>query len=90
MIGSSLLCLLCNPGVKEGKKLTPPEFPPSIYVGETARSICERGAEHWRGYKEKAEDSHIFKHYVIHHGGEGEPSFRDIYNGSVGALQMGL
>ena len=75
MIGSSLLCLLCNPGVKEGKKLTPPEFPPSIYVGETARSICERGAEHWRGYKEKAEDSHIYKHHVIHHGGVGEPSF---------------
>ena len=69
------ICILCNPGVKEGKKVTPPDFPPSIYVGETARSLFERGKEHWRGFREKVENSHINKHHVIHHGGVGEPAF---------------
>ena len=35
----------------------------------------ETGADHWRGYKEQMEDSHILKHHVLHHGGVGEPSF---------------
>ena len=33
------ICVLCNPGVGENKKLNPPENPPSIYVGETSKSI---------------------------------------------------
>ena len=55
--------------------VTPPETFPSIYVGETSRSLAERGKDHWRGYKEKAENSHIWKHHLLHHGGLGEPSF---------------
>ena len=71
------ICTKCNPGVLEGeeKKLTPPEHPPSIYIGETSRSLYERGKEHWRAYHSKQEDSHINKHHLIHHGGVGEPSF---------------
>ena len=37
--------------------------------------MYERGKEHWRGFRSKAEDSHIHKHHQIHHGGEGEPKF---------------
>ena len=69
------ICVLCNPGVGENKKLTPPEKPPSIYVGETSKSIFERGVEHWKDFKNNQEDSHILKHHQIHHGGRGEPSF---------------
>ena len=70
------VCKICNPGVTDpGTKLSPPLTNPSIYVGETARSIMERGADHWKGYKEQREDSHILKHHVLHHGGVGEPSF---------------
>ena len=48
---------------------------PSIYVGETARSIQERSKEHWDGYKSKDKDNHIYKHWILHHQGEGEPRF---------------
>ena len=70
------ICTKCNQGVEDkSKKLSPPTNHPSIYVGETARSLYERGKEHWRGYMTQAEDSHIYKHHQLHHGGEGEPSF---------------
>ena len=69
------ICLKCNPGVGEGKQLSPPLNPPSIYIGETSRSLYERGKEHWRDFRTGQEDSHIRKHHLIHHGGVGEPSF---------------
>ena len=70
------ICTKCNPGVGEKKfKLNPPNHPPSVYVGESARSLYERGKEHWRDFKNKHEDSHILKHHQIHHGGLGDPSF---------------
>ena len=70
------ICTKCNPKVtKEGGMVTPPETFPSIYIGETSRSIAERGKEHWRGYKEGRDDSHIWKHHVLHHGAEGQPTF---------------
>ena len=56
------------------KKLSPPQYPPSIYIGESSRSIYERGKEHWRGFRTKAEDSHIYKHQELHHKGQ-EPNF---------------
>ena len=74
------ICLICNPSVledRDGKKrksLSPPLHPPSIYIGESSRSLYERGKEHWRGYRTKAEDSHIYKHQQLHHGGQ-EPNF---------------
>ena len=49
--------------------------PPSVYVGETCRSIYERGLEHWKSYEEGDSESHILKHHVLHHGGEGQPLF---------------
>ena len=70
------ICTICNPGAGEkGAKITPPKDVPSIYVGESARSLNERTEEHWRGFRESREDSHILKHHLLHHGGRGEPAF---------------
>ena len=70
------ICTKCNPGVGEKNfKLSPPEHPPSVYIGESARSLYERGGEHWRDFRNNQDDSHIYKHHHLHHGGEGEPSF---------------
>ena len=44
-------------------------------MGESSRSLYERGKEHWRNFKAGMEDNHIKKHHVIHHGGEGTPRF---------------
>ena len=72
--------LVYNPGAggEEGKKLTPPMNIPSIYVGESARSLYERGKEHWRAFRNKNDDSHILKHHVLHHGGKREPAFHQV------------
>ena len=70
------ICMICNPDILDKKaKINPPKDHPSVYVGESARSAKERTEEHWRGFKDKREDSHIFKHHILHHHGEGKPSF---------------
>ena len=56
-----------------GPLMVPETSIPSIYVGESSRSIFERAGEHWRVYKKRSPDSHIWKHHLIHHRGEGEP-----------------
>jgi hypothetical protein len=70
----------CNPdtekGLKDGKDLQDRGSFPSIYVGETGRSLHERAREHWGAFKTQAEDSHIFKHWVNHHGRKGQPNFQ--------------
>ena len=72
------ICGTCNSGAR-GKgevKGADPEVP-SIYVGETSRSIQERGMEHWnasKGSQKQKEGSHIFKHQQLHHKG-AEPDF---------------
>ena len=48
---------------------------PSIYVGETARSVKERAKEHWEDFKSKKSDSHIMKHWALHQNLVGEPNF---------------
>ena len=71
------ICLRCNPGAggEENKKVTPPTYPPSIYVGETSKSMYERAKQHWADYRAGHEDSHILKHQVLHHGGSESPKF---------------
>ena len=70
------ICKICNPDITSRRaKITPPKEYPSVYVGESARSAKERTEEHWRDFREKREDSHILKHHILHHLGEGEPSF---------------
>ena len=73
-------CVLCNPEggkyQKDGKDLEDKRDNPSIYVGESGRSLYERSKEHWADFEAKAEDSHILKHWVTHHGGQGKPDFK--------------
>ena len=70
------ICNLCNPEARKSGDLKSINMEvPSIYVGETARSVQERAREHWDAFKSKDKDSHIYKHWVLHHNSEGEPQF---------------
>ena len=68
------ICVKCNPdAVKKGELKDINKDVPSMYLGETARSIQERAKEHWESWKSRNSDSHIYEHWVLHHGSEGEP-----------------
>ena len=70
------ICLKCNPSaVTRGELKEANTTTPSLYVGETARSIYERGREHWADYRSQSSDSCIYKHHMLHHNSEGEPEF---------------
>ena len=69
-------CLPCNPGA--GGKKEPHDVctdPPSVYVGESSRSIKERAGEHWKSYRRRELDSHILKHQVLHHDSQEPKKF---------------
>ena len=40
------------------------------YVGESARSACERMSEHLEDARNFRKDSHMYKHWVNQHGGK--------------------
>ena len=70
------ICAKCNPKAKDkGPLLEENKNVPSIYVGETARSVQERALEHWSSYKARHVDSHILKHMELHHAPEDKPEF---------------
>ena len=70
------ICLQCNPGASKGGELeTVKEGAPSIYIGETSRSIFERSREHWEGARKWEDKNHMVQHQKIEHGGEQEPVF---------------
>ena len=47
-----------------------------VYVGETARSICERYRDHHKDYKDNLEKSHMAKHVGLAHGSDNtKPEF---------------
>ena len=57
-------CVSCN-GQEKGKddiNLKESRELPSIYVGETSRSLMERTQEHHRDYEKNTNDSHMVKH----------------------------
>ena len=69
------LCELCNPREDKQKKVKDEDLEdrredPSIYVGETSRSLAERTVEHWKDVSSKDEDSHIKKHWTNKHSDE--------------------
>jgi hypothetical protein len=72
-------CSTCNPpgtrkeADKEG--LEEKRERPSLYVGETARSVAERALEHWKDAENDKEESHMLEHQMDSHGGEGPPKF---------------
>ena len=49
---------------EEEKKVKMREVKLHKYVGETSRSIYERGLEHLRDLSELKKESHILKHYL--------------------------
>ena len=72
-------CRVCNPpgtrkeadkqGLEERRALA------SLYVGESARSVADRAAEHWRDAESGKDESHMLEHQVESHEGEGPPQF---------------
>ena len=61
------VCELCNPKKestkrKKGKDLEDTRDEPSIYVGESSRSLAERALEHWKDHSNQMEESHMLKH----------------------------
>ena len=71
------VCLNCHPeaGSKEGILDETKKGVQSVYVGESCRSLYERSKEHWRAFLDGKKDSHMLKHHVLIHGGQGEPRF---------------
>ena len=70
-------CNECNPEREKARdSLEDKRDAASIYVGETARSVAERSKEHWEDFTSNKEDSHMRKHWLEKHGGEGKPNFR--------------
>ena len=43
----------------------------SKYIGETSRSAYERGLEHLKDFEDIKVESHMIKHYIENHEGEG-------------------
>ena len=72
-------CGTCNPprSRKEADKKSLAEIKgyPSLYVGESSRSVAERAAEHWRDAESGKQESHMLEHLEASHGGEGPPIF---------------
>ena len=61
---------------RDQKSLQDNREQPSIYVGETNRSLFERTKEHWGDCYAQKESSHMHEHHSAAHGGEGEANFR--------------
>ena len=73
------ICNICNEGAKGKEEVIGGSNPdiPSIYVGESSRTIFERAREHWeaaKGSLQARTKSHMAKHQEIVHGGE-QPDF---------------
>ena len=69
-------CTKCNPQgsrAKSDKKgeLEDQRDPPSIYVGESSRSLAERAGEHWEAAKGGNSENHMIEHEVRAHSGLG-------------------
>ena len=70
------ICTICNPDAKKKGPLKEAKKEiPSLYVGETSRSIYERSREHWSDWRRKEDKSHIAKHQEQAHEGAREPEF---------------
>ena len=64
------VCGECNKGAWESRELKIVSLDvPSIYVGETSRSLQERTVEHWSDYRTGSNKSHMLKHQAMEHGG---------------------
>ena len=77
-------CKECN-GKEKGKEegdLRDSRKEPSIYVGESSRSLMERSKEHHDDYKKNKEESHMSKHWANSHPGPEKPNFHQYIIGT--------
>ena len=71
------ICTSCNPGATG--KIEQEEIRvdiPTVYIGETSRSIFERSKEHWEGARKGCIKNHMVKHQQLEHNGEPNPNFQ--------------
>ena len=69
------ICSMCNPSsLAKGELREQESEAPSLYVGETSRSIQERALEHLGGARRGVERNHMIVHQHLEHPGE-PPSF---------------
>ena len=62
------ICLRCHPGGGEKKeKLDDKVEVPAVYIGETSRSLYERGREHWEDFNKKEYMSAMSGLMIIDH-----------------------
>ena len=65
------ICSRCNPSsLNKGELKSQESVAPSLYVGESSRSIQERAKEHWGAALKKDAKSHMVKHQNLEHPGE--------------------
>ena len=70
------ICKPCNPNcIKKGELKRYEGDTPSLYVGETSRSIQERALEHWGAARRGGHKSHMVNHQSLEHPGE-PPDFQ--------------
>ena len=69
------ICSKCNPScLGKGELKRQESEAPSLYVGESSRSVQERALEHWGAAAKKDERSHMVKHQSMEHA-EEPPQF---------------
>ena len=75
------MCGTCNPTAGEDKELKEVRQDiPTLYVGETSRSIFERSREHWGAWRSKSDKSHMWKHQEEFHKGEAPRFYMRVVN----------
>ena len=68
------VCSTCNPeaGAKELGSIN--DKVPSLYVGESSRTLYERTGEHWKDVRSNSDKSHMIRHQQLVHQGAA-PNF---------------
>ena len=73
-------CSKCNPEgtrrVADRSGLAEKGDKPSLYVGESSRSLKERAGEHWADAEGWKEECHMVEHQMMAHKGEENPAFQ--------------
>ena len=70
------ICVDCNPGaIGKGEEEQIRIDIPTVYIGETSRSLYERAKEHYDGARKGEAKNHMIKHKLMEHGGEQGPNF---------------
>ena len=70
------ICVDCNPGARKKDEEEQIRVDiPTVYIGETSRSLYERAKEHYDGARKGEAKNHMVKHNLMEHGGEQKPNF---------------